>query len=185
MAKKNSIISVETIGEGADLFDRTIMFVVEGAGDFQISLNALSAELRQKALIHGLVQKVSDAAAMPKADLPADPVEAAKVKFEAMKAVADRLIEGDWSKRSGDGSGPVARLIYRAFEQWVMEKAAKAKKTITAEQIRATYDAKSRAEQLALRSVPEIAEIIEQLKAERGATASKVDTSALLDELGI
>ena len=178
MGKKNSIISVEANADG-------ILFTVEGAGDFTVNFGNLSDDIRNKAMLHGLVQKVSDAAAMPKADLPADPIEAAKVKFAAMRAVADRLIEGDWSKRSGDGSGPVAGIIYRAFEQWAMEKAAKVKKTITAEQIRAIYDAKSRAEQLALRSVPEIAEIIEQLKAERGATASKVDTSALLDELGI
>lgn len=184
MAKKNSIISAHIV-EGADNVIEGLKFVVEGIGDFGIGFADLTDDIKMRAMVHGFVQKVSDAAAMPKADLPADPVEAAKVKFAAMKAVADRLIEGDWSKRSGDGSGPVAGVIYRAFEQWAMEKAAKAKKTITAEQVRTTYDAKSRAEQLALRSVPEIAKIIEQLKAERGAAASKVDTSALLDELGI
>ena len=180
MGKKNSIITYVVSDD-----NRNVDFMVEGAGTFTLPVSQLSNEVRDRAMFHGLVQKVSDAAAMPKADLPADPIEAAKVKFAAMKAVADRLIEGDWSKRSGDGSGPVAGVIYRAFEQWAMEKAAKAKKTITAEQVRAIYDAKTRAEQLALRSVEEIAAIIEQIKAERGAGKSSVDAGALLDELGI
>lgn len=180
MAKKNSIIIVDVLESGA------LRFMVQSAGDFTVETFNLSEEIRRRAMEHGLVQKVSDAAAIAKADLPADPAEAAKVKFEAMKAVADRLAEGDWSKRSGDGSGPVAGIIFRAFAEFVAN-AAKAKKRLapTEAEIRAVYDAKDRAGQLALRNVPEIAAIIERMKSERGGAAAKVDASALLGELGI
>ena len=179
MAKKNSIITV-------DVTDNGLTFIVNGAGDFTLTFSSLTDDLRHKALIHGLVQKISDAAAIAKADLPADPVEAAKVKFEAMKAVADRLAEGDWSKRAGDGSGPVAGIIFRAFAEFVANAAKAKKRPAPSEaEIRAVYDVKDRAGQLALRNVPEIAAIIERMKSERGGAAAKVDASALLGELGI
>ena len=179
MAKK-SIISTEVEGTA-------ISFVVEGAGSFFIDYTNLTEELRTRALIHGIVQKVSDAAAMPKADLPSDPIEAAKTKLEAMQSVADRLLAGDWSKRSGEGGGPVAGIILRAFTEFALARAAKAKNTaVTAETVKAVYDAKTKSEQLALRNVPEIAAIIDRIKAERGNNAARqVDAAALLDELGI
>lgn len=179
MAKKNSVISVE--------FDNgNLRLAIADVGEISLALASLSDDIREKALVHGLTQKVSDAAAIAKADLPADATEAAKVKFEAMKAVADRLAEGDWSKRSGDGAGPVAGVIFRAFVEFVTNAAKAKKRPAPSEaEIRAVYDAKDRAGQLALRNVPEIAAIIERIKSERGASAAKVDASALLGELGI
>ena len=178
MAKKSIISTAFDSG--------VISFVVEGAGSFTVDLTALSDDLRQRALIHGIVQKVSDGAAIPKADLPSDPSEIAAVKFEAMQSIADRLIAGEWSKRTGDGAGPVAGIIYRAFEEWAMARAKAAKKTLTPAECRAVYDAKDRAGQLALRNVPEIGAIIERMKAEKGnASTRQVDTDGLLGELGL
>lgn len=178
MAKK-SIVSTKT--DSAQ-----IRFIVEGAGEFGLPFTALTDDIRHRALVHGLVQKISDAAAMPKADLPTDPAEAAKVKFAAMQSVAERLADGDWSKRAEGGTGPVSGIILRAYTEWVHGMAKKAKTTKTDAEIKAVYDAKTRAEQLALRNVPEIAAIIERIKSERGDNAAKsVDTSALLGELGI
>ena len=162
-----------------------VSFAIEGAGTINIDLAALSDEIRNRAMVHGIVQKVSDAAAIPKADLPNDPGEAARVKLDAMRAVADRLTDGEWSKRNGEGAGPVAGIIYRAFEEWALARAEAAKKALSANQVRLAYDAKDRAGQLALRNVPEIATIIERMKSERGGTSPLVDTAALLGELGI
>ena len=179
MAKK-SIISTATNGT-------MIVFTVEGAGSFTIDRASLSEDIRDRAEIHGLVQKVSDGAAIPRAELPANPIDAAKVKFSAMSAIAERLADGEWSKRSGDGSGPVAGIIYRAFAEWVATRATAAKKPVPDDAaIRAVYDAKSRSEQLALRNIPEVAAIIERMKSERGsAAAAKVDAAGLLEELGL
>lgn len=179
--KKNALISVT---HNAD--DNALMFTVGEAGSFVLPIGELSNELRSRALVHGLVQKVSDAAAMPKAELTGDPKKDAAAKLANMTAVRDRLMSGDWSRRAGDGSGPVAGLIFRAFSEFAENAAKKAKKPVPdADKLRAFYDGKTRAEQLALRNIPEVSTIIERMKAERGADAKPVDTGALLGELGI
>ncbi len=162
MARKNALVTLTATDGGL------LTFTVGNAGSFAVDVTTLSDEVRNRALIHGIVQKISDAAAIAKVDLPTDPNEVAAVKLEAMQSVATRLIDGEWSKRSGDGSGPVAGIIYRAFEEWALAMAAKSKKDApSSEKLRAVYDAKSRAERLALRTVPAIAKIIERMKSMR------------------
>ena len=179
MAKKNAIVSIEND-------NGTLRFAVAGAGEFNIDTATLPEEIKARAMIHGLVQKVSDAAAIAKAELTGDAATDAATKFNAMQAVAERLIGGEWSKRTGEGSGPVAGVIFRAFAEWA-KGMAKAKKAAipTEEQLRAVYDSKDRAGQLALRNVPEIATIIERMKSEKGGAAAKVDADSLLSELGL
>ena len=179
MARKNALVTVA-------MNDGTLTFTV-GNDNFNLVPADLSDELRDRALVHGLVQKISDAAAIAKSELSGDPAIDAATKFNAMKSVAERLMSGDWSKRNGDGSAPVAGVIYRAFEEWVVAMAAKAKKDApSAEAIRAKYDSLDRSGQLALRNVPAIAKIIERIKSERGSTAvSAIDTGSLLGELGL
>lgn len=181
MARKNALISVA--------YDNGVLtFTVGNAGSFGIDTNALAADISEKARIHGLVQKVSDAAAMPKSEFKGKSAdEIATMKFNAMKSVRDNLTGDDpqWSKRRGDGTGPVAGIIYRAYEEFVLDRAKAKKAKVTAEQIRAQYDGLDRAGQLALRNIPEVATIMERLRAERGTKASDVDTSALLADLGI
>jgi len=171
MARKNAIVSV-AVASGA------ITFTVADVGDIVVDVTKLSDEITERATYHGLVQKISDAAALGKDATPAD-------KYNAMKAVADRLVDGEWKQSRGEGAGPVAGVIFRAFVQWVGDRAKAAKKPAPAtEAIRAVYDGKTRAEQLALRNVPEIAAIIETLKAEKQPKTA-VDSAALLADLGL
>jgi len=173
MARKNSIVSVSVSDND------TLTFAVVDCGEFSIIPGQLAETIRNRALIHGIVQKISDAAAMGKDATPSD-------KFAAMKSVADRLAEGEWSKRTGEGTGAVAGIIYRAFREFAEASAKAAKKPVpTDEAIRAVYDAKSRADQLALRTVPAIATIIERMKSEKGSTGTSVDVDALLGDLGL
>lgn len=182
MARKNALITVSADDNGILTFT-----VGEGAGSFTLNPAELADDVRSRAETHGLIQKISDAAAIAKSELSGDAVKDAATKFAAMSSVAERLRSGEWSKRSGDGSGPVAGIIYRAFAEWATAMATKSKKDVpTDEKLRAVYDAKSRADQLALRNVPAIAKIIERIKSERPAKdTAAVDTSALLGELGI
>lgn len=177
MARKNAIIACDIDGD-------TLTFTVNDAGEFTLNASSLSDDIRREALIHGLRQKISDGAAIPRDQLPDDPAEAAKMKFAAMAEIVDRLRNGDWSARRGDGSAPVAGIIYRAFEEWVLARAAEKGATLSPEQVRASYDARDRAAQLALRNVPAIADIIARMKAEKGG-ASSVDADAILADLGI
>lgn len=176
MARKNSLISV-SVAE-----NNVMTFSVEGVGSFNVDPATLSDDIRNVAMLHGLRQKVCDAAAMSKDD----PDNTPEGKLAAMQSVADNIAAGDWSKRSGDGSGPVVGIIYLAFARWVGEQAAKAKKPEpTNDAIRAIYDGMSRSEQLALRSIPRVGEIVAEIKASRESKSSAVDASALLAGLGI
>lgn len=175
--RKNSVIAVA-------IESSVIAFTIAGAMDdgadatITVDTAKLADEITERAMYHGLVQKISDAAALGKDATPSD-------KYHAMQAVADRLIAGEWKQSRGEGAGPVAGVIFRAFSQWVADKAKLAKKPVPApEAIRAVYDGKTRAEQLALRNVPEIAAIIETLKAAK-TPAKTVDTDALLGDLGL
>lgn len=176
MARKNSLLSVS-------VSDSNVMtFAVDGAGSFSLAVSELPDDIRNIALLHGLRQKICDAAAMSKDD----PDNNASGKLSAMQSVADNIRDGDWSKRSGDGSGPVVGIIYSAFARWVDEMAKAAKKPAPdAETVRALYDARDRAGQLALRSIPRIAEIIAEIKASRETKTSSVDATELLAGLGI
>lgn len=165
--------------------DNILTFNVAGVSEpITIDVSALSDEIRNRAMLHGLIQKVSDAAAIPKAELTGTEIENATRKHNAMAAVVETIIAGDWSKRREGGAGPVAGIIYRAFAEFAADKAKAAKKPVPSDaQLRALYDKQDRKSQLALRNVPEIAAIIERMKSERPAAA--VDTSALLGELGL
>jgi hypothetical protein len=179
MARKNALIAVSND-------NGVLSFTVGNAGSFTIDTNALGEDIQLRARLHGIVQKVSDAAAIAKSELTGDADADALTKFNAMQSVADRLMNGEWSKRTGDGSGPVSGVIFRAFAEWVGDMSAKKKVAApTPEKMREVYDAKTRAEQLALRNVPAIAKIIERIKSERGSNATEVDTGELLGELGL
>jgi hypothetical protein len=179
MAKKNSIIAfAETAG--------VLSWTVGNAGTITMPLASLSDELTRQAMIHGLNQKVSDGAAMSKeATAGMTPEAIVEAKYNAMLAIANRLIDGDWSARSGDGSGPIPGIIFRAFAEYARNEAAKKGVTVSDDRIKQIYDARDKSGQLALRTVPEIAAIIERMKTERGPVAAKVDANALLGELGI
>lgn len=157
----------------SSLTGSTLTISVVDGGTLTIDASTLPYDIRDRAMYHGLRQKICDAAAMTKGATPAD-------KFNAMQAVAQSLVDGDWSKRSGDGATPTVGIIYRAFEQWVMEQAAVKKAKTTPEAIKSLYSSKSKSEQLALRKIPRVAEIIETL---RPTPSADIDTDALLGEL--
>lgn len=169
MARKNAIVAVE-------LTDNVISFNVAGTGTIDLDVSALADEVTHRAMLHGIIQKVSDAAALGKDATPSD-------KFQAMKAVADRLIAGNWNKPAGETGAPVQGLIWMAYREVMQSLAAKQKKTVTDEKLRELYDAKSRADQLALRTNPEISKVIERIKSERATNSNVIDTDALLAEL--
>ena len=109
MARKNSLISAQVDGN-------VISFKVAELPAILVDITELSEELQRFAMFHGLIQKISDAAAIAKAELPDDDDAVAAMKRERMQAVAQRLIDGDWNARreSGEGGAP-AGIIWRAF----------------------------------------------------------------------
>ena len=176
MARKNSIISTA--------FDAgTITITVEGFVPLTVALLDLPEDIATRAMAHGIIQKVSDAAAIKRDELPDDPAKAAAMKYDAMKEVFSRIVSGDWNAKRGDGGSAPSGLIFRALLEYTNAARKTAKKPPVEEAtLRAYYDCKTRAEQLAFRNVPAIAAIIERMKSERGG-ASKIDANALIEDL--
>jgi hypothetical protein len=174
MARKNAVVSA-TVSDDLNVLTIT----VEGFDPIAVDRRNLDPEIRARAEIHGLGQKIGDAAALGKDATPKD-------KYEAMRSVADRLLEGDWNKRNGEGGGTQPGIIFRAFSEYVADKAKKAKKPVpSADAIKATYGNLDRKGQLALRTVPEIATIMDRMKSETASKGVAVDTESLLAELGV
>lgn len=169
MARKNAIVSVS-------LTENDLFFNVADTGEIKIRIDELSDDVTRRAMLHGIVQKISDAAALGKDATPSD-------KFQAMRAVADRLIAGNWNKPAGESGAPVQGLIWQAYREVMQSLAAKSKKSVSDEKLRELYDAKDRAQQLALRTNPDIAKVIERIKSERATSTTAIDTDALLAEL--
>lgn len=130
-----------------------------------------SPEIRSQALYHGLKQKLVDAAAISRNP---ETGRSATVddKFQAVKAVYDRLLSGLWNEpREGGGGGS---LLFKALCRMYADKEPAT--------LREWLDKKTDAEKAALRKNPKIAEHILAIQAESAKTDG-IDTDALLGEL--
>lgn len=136
-----------------------------------------AAGVTLKAVGHGLVQKLGDAAAG---------AESTDDAFEAILEVATRFQKGDWTKaREGGGSAKGASELVTALTEYMQSQAAdeEAKAKITKDTVRDLLGNVSPAEKNALRKVPEVAAIIERLKAERAPTKAEQEKVAKAGEL--
>ena len=142
-----------------------------------VDANALSPDIQQQAMMHGLKQKLIDAAAIAR-DPDTGRTATIDDKFAAVRDVYDRITAADgstWNKirANGEAGGNKGGLLARAM----MRLTSKSRTEITE-----FLDAKSKDEIAALRKNPRIAEIIAQLQVEQ-ANTSDVDSDALLDSL--
>lgn len=135
--------------------------------------DALNADVQQYAMMHGLKQKLVDAAAISRNP---ETGRAATVedKYQAVKAVYDRLLGGQWNA-TREGGGNAGGLLLQALCRMFAGRK-------TAEDIKAFLAEKTDAEKTALRKNPRVAAIIEEIRAEQGKVAN-IDTDELLGEL--
>lgn len=135
----------------------------------------LSIEIRTAAVLHGLKQKLVDAAAISRDPLTGR-AATVETKYHAVKEVFDRITapDGTWNK-TREGGGAAGGLLLQALVRMYSGRQ-------TVEQLRAFLAGKSEAEKAALRKNSRIAAIIEEIKAERGG-ADGVDVDELLAEL--
>lgn len=137
---------------------------------FTIRTEQLAPSIVAQAIIHGLKQKLVDAAAISR---NTETGQAASVadKYNAVKEVYDRLLSGEWNKRREGSAGGSGGLLFRALCRMY-----DGKKTL--DDIQAFLEGKTAAEKAALRKNSKVAAIIEELRAE---SAKDGDVSA--DEL--
>lgn len=136
--------------------------------------DALNTDIQQQAMLHGLKQKLVDAAAISRNP---ETGRAASVedKFQAVKTVYDRLLAGQWNA-TREGGGATGGLLLQALCRMYAGRK-------TPDELKAFLADKTDAEKTALRKNPRVAAIIEEIRAETGKAAS-IDTDGLLDELG-
>lgn len=130
-------------------------------------LYTVPADLVAKAACHGGEQKFGDSYAG---------VEDVEDMIAACDAVQENLEKGDWSARV-EGSGVAgSSVLARALSELQPSKSM--------EDIKAWLKTKTQADKMALRNSSRLKPIIERLEAEKVAKSSKVDTGALLAEIG-
>lgn len=93
----------------------------------------------------------------------------------AVDKLIERLSAGQWNvEREGGGMAGTS----------VLARALAEAKGVDIEKVKAFLSNKTQAEKIALRNNPQIKPIVERIEAEKNAKAAKVDTEALLGELG-
>lgn len=141
--------------------------------ELRIHASQLTPEIGAHALMHGLKQKLVDAAAISRNP---ETGRAATVedKYQAVKTVYDRLLGGAWNA-TREGGGATGGLLLQALVRMYAGRK-------TVDELRAFLADKTDAEKTALRKNPRVAQIIEDIRAETGKAAS-IDTDEMLGEL--
>ena len=158
----------------ATIYGNSLTLTFSNGATIQLNVHDVSPEIREHAMLHGFKQKLVDAAAISRNP---DTGRSATIddKYTAVREVYDRLLSGQWNKGRADGeSSATGGLLFRALCIVYADK--------TPDAIREFLGKKTKEQQAALRVVPKIATIIDQLKVAKAKTTD-VDTDALLDEL--
>ena len=132
----------------------------------------LSESIRGEAILHGLKQKLVDAAAITR-DTSTGRSATAQDKYEAVLEVFTRITSenGTWNKVRGEGGGVSGLgLLVRAL----MQMSGKSREVIEAQ-----LEPKTKEQKAALRDNPKVAAIMAELR----AAGSKIDSDELLDGL--
>ena len=142
----------------------------------RVYFDALSQPIRDAAMVHGLKQKLCDAAAISR-DPATGKTATIETKYAAVREVFDRITsaDGTWNKIREGGSSSGGLLLTALIRMYAGRK--------TRDDLTAFLSSKTDAEKTALRKNPKIAAIIDEIKAERATDDEGVDSDAILDEL--
>ena len=165
--KRNATIS-------ATINDNTLALTFANGETLTMRGDALNSDVQQYAMMHGLKQKLVDAAAISRNP---ETGRAATVedKYQAVKAVFDRLLGGQWNATREGGGGATGGLLLQALVRMYAGRK-------TPDELKAFLADNTDAEKTALRKNPRVAQIIEDIRAEQGKAAG-IDTDELLGEL--
>ena len=135
---------------------------------------SLHPEIQRAAMLHGLKQKLVDAAAISR-DTTTGRAATIQTKYEAVREIFDRITgeNPSWNKPRAGGAGGPGGFLARAIARY---------KNVPVEAVKAHLDRLTDAQKQALRVDPRIATIINELRAE-GAKPAGIDTDALLGGL--
>ena len=165
----------------ADLFvpKMTLTLTFINGKEIVIDANALNDDIRNIALLHGLKQKLVDAAAISR-NVETGKSASADDKYEAVKKIADRLTspDGKWNEnRTGSEQSPTAgvnNILLRALMKMTGRDEA---------YVRQYLGDKTKEQRAALRKNPRVVQIMAELQA--ATVVNGVNTDELLNELGM
>lgn len=164
----------ETATIEATITARVLTLKFAHGPSIEMDADRLTDVVIEQALMHGLKQKLVDAAAISRnPDTGASAT--AEDKYHAVREVYERLLAGEWNKRRESGESGEGGLLLRALVK--LYDGAK-----TAEEVKEWLAGKTKAEQAALRENARIKPIIDSLRPKVKPAA--VDTDAMLGELG-
>lgn len=172
-AKSNSVITHEILRseEGAI----SVKFKVLGAGDTTLELSRIAQSNKDRAMIHGFIQRISDAAALsrnPSTGQPASPTD----KLNAMAELVEHYMSGteEWSRKRAAGVGAESGLLLEALCRMYPSK--------DRESLAAWLKQRNPAERAGLMAEQRVKGMIDSIRAERAP--KDVDAGALLADLG-
>lgn len=162
--------------------DGTLILEFRHGETLRVHPESLNPEIQRAAMLHGLKQKLVDAAAISR-DTTTGRAATIATKFDAVKEIFDRITGAggeapSWNKPRAGGAGGQGGLLARAIARYKNVEVAAAK---------AYLDRLTDAQKQALRVDPRIAAIINELRLESAKPAG-IDTDALLgglDDLGV
>ena len=140
----------------------------------RIHPESLNPEIQRAAMLHGLKQKLVDAAAISR-DTTTGRAATIATKFDAVREIFDRITgeNPSWNKPRAGGGGGQGGLLARAIARY---------KNVELAAVKAHLDRLTDAQKQALRVDPRVAAVINELRAE-GAKPAGIDTDALLGGL--
>lgn len=166
----------------ADVFlpKMTLTLTFINGKEIVVDANTLSEEIRNQALLHGLKQKLVDAAAISR-NLDTGASASVDDKYNAVKKIADRLTSpgAKWNEGRAAGSDPsptagVNNILLRALMKMTGRDM---------EYVKAYLGNKTKEQRAALRKNPRVVQIMAELSA--ATVVNGVNTDDLLEELGM
>jgi frataxin-like iron-binding protein CyaY len=157
----------------ATINGRVLALTFGNGGELIADAERLTAAMWDACVMHGLKQKLVDAAAIPR-NTETGRSATIDEKEAAVREVWNRLLAGEWNKvRDGEGSGNGGLLVTALIRLYAGRK--------TDAEIKAYVEGLNEKEQAAVRASSRVAPIIAAIKAERDAKkADKIDGEALL-----
>ena len=157
--------------------DGSLLLEFRHGETLRVHPESLNPEIQRAAMLHGLKQKLVDAAAISR-DTTTGRAATIATKFEAVKEIFVRItgVGGEapsWNKPRAGGAGGQGGLLARAIARYKSVEVAAAK---------AYLERLTDAQKQALRVDPRIATIINELRMESARPAG-IDTDALLGGL--
>lgn len=176
-------VSIAETGSPVTLHHGALTLKFATGDSAQLATVDLSPEILSQALLHGLKQKLVDAAAIAR-NTETGASATTEDKRDAVMKVLERLLEGDWnSRREGGASAEKGSILLLALQR--------AKPNDDPAKLREWLHTRTDAEKAAIGKNPKLMPFILQVQAERAAAAAEkakksgIDSDDLLAGLGL